>query len=296
MRSLEEVISILNYRGYLRFIPDDVWLKYRYKQIFHKKLNLDYPETFNEKLQWLKLNYKNPICSDMVDKVKAKQYVSDKIGGGYIIPTLGVWNTFNDIEWGHLPNQFVLKCNHDSGGLIICRDRENFDIGNAKRKIEKCLKANYFWHGREWVYKQIVPKVFAETYMEDKSCGQLTDYKFYCFNGKVRCLYVSTGLEDHKTARMGFFDLDFQPLPFKRLDFLLYDTQPEKPKHFDEMLRIAERLSQGFPFLRVDLYEINGRVYFSELTFIPCSGWMLIEPEEWDYIMGSWLELPGACF
>lgn len=293
MRSLEQFLSILNYRGYLKFIPDKVWIKYKYKQVYHRSLNLDCPETFNEKLQWLKLNYKNPVCIDMVDKIKAKEYVSNKIGREYIIPTLGVWNSYNDIEWRHLPDQFVLKCNHDSGGLVICRDKNSLDVKSVKRKIVKCLNTNYFWHGREWVYKQIEPKIFAEIYMEDKNCRQLTDYKFYCFNGEVKCLYVSTGLEDHKTARMGFFDLDFRPLPFKRLDYLPYSIQPEKPKRFEEMLNIAEKLSKGFPFLRVDLYEINDKVYFSELTFFPSSGWMLIDPEEWDYIIGSWLELPS---
>lgn len=293
MKSLREIIDILNYRGCLRFIPDEMWIKYKYKQVFGKSLNLNTPETFNEKLQWIKLNYRNPSCTMMVDKISAKDYVANKIGRGYIIPTIGVWESFEKIDWDRLPKQFVLKCNHDSGGLVICRDKSSLNINNAKRKIVKSLKTNYFWHGREWVYKQIKPRVFAETYMEDNGSKQLTDYKFYCFDGKVRCLYVSTGLENHHTAKMGFYDLDFKPMPFKRMDYQAFDRPPKKPTNFNEMICIAEKLSEGFPFLRVDLYEINSKIYFSELTFIPCSGWMLIEPEEWDYIMGNWLRLPN---
>ncbi len=293
MRSLKEIISILNYRGYLRFIPDKVWIKHRYKQVFNKKLNLHNPQTFNEKLQWMKLYYRNPLCSSMVDKIEAKKYVEKILGGGYCITTLGVWDSFEEIDWDLLPEQFVLKCNHDSGGLVICRDKSKLDKEAARKKINKCLNSNYFWHGREWVYKDIKPRILAETYMESKDSPQLSDYKFYCFDGVVKCLYVSTGLEDHRTARIGFFDLNFESLPFSRTDYCTFDIAPKKPDHFDEMIQIAEKLSEGFPFLRVDLYEINGKIYFSELTFIPASGWMVLNPEEWDLTMGSWLTLPG---
>ena len=292
MRSLKEIIRILNFRGYLRFIPDKVWIEYMYKQVFHKRLDLNNPQTFNEKLQWMKLHYRNPICSTMVDKIEAKKYVENILGGGYCIPTLGVWNSFEEINWDILPEQFVLKCNHDSGGLVICRDKSKLDKEEARKKINKCLKSNYFWHGREWVYKNIKPRILAETYMESADGPQLSDYKFYCFDGVVKCLYVSTGLEDHHTARIGFFDLNFESLPFSRTDFHTFDIAPKKPDHFDEMIQIAEKLSEGFPFLRVDLYEINGKVYFSELTFVPASGWMVLKPEEWDLTMGSWLTLP----
>lgn len=291
MKSIYEIINILNYRGYLRFVPDEVWIRYRYKQVFKKKLDLHCPQTFNEKMQWIKLNYKNPICSEMVDKIQAKKYVDSILGGGYTIPTLGVWDSFDKIDWDLLPDQFVLKCNHDSGGLVICRDKSKLDKGAARKKIMKCLKTNYFWHGREWVYKNIKPQILAEAYMEDSGSRQLNDYKFYCFNGSVKCLYVSTGMENHNTARIGFYDLNFEKMPFCRTDYLTFEHDPKKPDNFEKMIQIAERLSAGFPFLRVDLYEINGKVYFSELTFIPCSGWMTIEPEKWDYIMGEWLKL-----
>ncbi|MDV7750952.1 ATP-grasp fold amidoligase family protein [Enterococcus faecium] len=277
MRSFQEIISILNARGFLRFISDEAWLKDRYKQVFGVPLNLDSPKSFNEKLQWMKLFYRNSKATNMVDKITAKEYVRERLGDEIgIIPTFGVWDSFDDIEWGTLPNQFVLKCNHDSGGLVICRDKEKFDKSAAKKKINKCLKKNYFWHGREWVYKNIKPRILAEKYMENIGETEISDYKFYCFNGEPKFLYVSTGLENHKTARMGFFDLDFNMLPVRRTDYLAFDEPPKKPTQLKEMLVMAQKLSEGFPFLRVDLYEIDGRVYFSELTFIPCSGWMTV--------------------
>lgn len=291
MKSLSEIIDIMNARGYLKFIKDETWIKYRYKRVFQKDLDLENPKTFNEKMQWLKLYYRNPICSDMVDKVKAKDYVKSRLGEEVTIPTLGTWENFFEINWDELPSQFVLKCNHDSGGLVICRDKKSLNIEAAEIKINKCLKRNYFWHGREWVYKNIKPCILAEKYMEDQNNREIRDYKFYCFDGCVKCLYVSQGLENHQTARIGFFDIDFKEMPFRRTDYKGFDVPPKKPEKFKEMLKIAEKLSKGFPFLRVDLYEINGKLYFSELTFIPCSGWMKIEPAEWDYKMGEWIKL-----
>lgn len=291
MKDLYTIVRILNYRGFLRFIPDKVWINFTYKKVFGQKPDLENPRTFNEKMQWMKLYYRNPLCKEMVDKVTAKEYVARICGEKYIIPTLGVWGSFEDIEWEKLPKQFVLKCNHDSGGLVICRDKQSLDIELARKKINKCLKHNYFWHGREWVYKDIKPKILAETYMEDSQSEQLRDYKFYCFNGVVKCLYVSMGMDNHRTAQMGFFDLGFNQL-FSRTDYNKFVVSPSKPKNFDEMICIAEKLSKGFPFLRVDLYEVNGNVYFSELTFIPSGGMARFEPEEWDGIMGTWLELP----
>ena len=291
MKDLYTILRVLNFRGYLKFIPDKTWINFTYKKVFGKKPDLKNPQTFNEKLQWIKLYYRNPLCAEMVDKVTAKEYVASICGEKYIIPTLGVWNRFEDIKWDNLPKQFVLKCNHDSGGLVICRDKQNLDKDLARKKINKCLKHNYFWHGREWVYKDIKPRILAETYMEDSECAQLSDYKFYCFNGVAKCLYVSRGMENHRTAQMGFYDLNFEEI-FSRIDYKKFEVPPQKPQNLDEMIHVAEKLSKGFPFLRVDLYEVNDKVYFSELTFIPSGGMARFEPEEWDRIMGGWLELP----
>ena len=292
MKSLQEIISILNARGLLRFISDESWLKYKYKQVFGDVLDLEHPKTFNEKLQWMKLYYQNDDASRMVDKITAKEYVYEKLGDEIgIIPTYGVWDTFEEINWEELPKQFVLKCNHDSGGSVICRDKDKLDFSAAAKKIKKCLKKNYFWHGREWVYKDIKPRILAEKYMENTGETEISDYKFYCFNGEPRFLFISRGLENHKTARVGFFDLDFNPMPVRRTDYLTFDVPPEKPSQLSKMIDVSRKLSDGFPFLRVDLYEIDGKVYFSELTFIPGSGWMTIDPKEWDLTFGEWLDL-----
>lgn len=288
---MRQIIDSLNARGCLRFIPDKIWLKYKYKQKFGKRLNLDNPKTFNEKLQWMKLYYREPICSIMVDKYEAKKYVSELVGEDYIIPTYGVYDSFDEINFSELPNQFVIKCTHDSGGLVICRDKEKFEINSAKRKINRCLKRNYYWHGREWVYKEIKPRIIVEKYMEDRDARELMDYKFYCFDGKPEFLYISHGLENHATASISFFNLSFHEMPFYRSDYKRFDIPPEKPAKFEDMVQIAAQLSKGFPFLRVDLYQINGQVYFSELTFVPCGGFMPIKPETADIELGKMLKL-----
>jgi len=176
---------------------------------------------------------------------------------------------------------------------VVCRNKNNLDIDAARAKINKSLNTNFYYFGREWVYKNVKPRIIAEKYIsqgENEDC--LTDYKIYCFGGKARFLYVSKGLENHATACMSFYDLDFNRMPFYRSDYKQIETEIEKPKNFDAMISIAEKLSEGIPFLRVDLYNIGGEILFSELTFIPNSGYMPFEPKEWDLKLGELLELP----
>ncbi len=258
-----------------------------------KKLNLNDPQTFNEKIQWLKLYNRKPEYSNMVDKFEAKKIVADKIGGEHIIPTINVWNKFQEIDFDSLPDQFVLKCTHDSGGLVICRDKSQLDIKKAKKKINKSLKRNYYYASREWPYKNVKPRIIAEKFMTDEAnSASLIDYKFYCFDGQPKFLYISKGLENHSTASISFVSLDWEFEPFRRNDFKPFDELPPKPKKFDEMIKIAKKLSAGMSFVRVDLYEINNQVYFSELTFSPCSGLMPFDKEEYDKIIGDMLTLP----
>lgn len=287
-------LSYLSELGLFNHMSDRDYLKRKYQVIMHKELDLDNPQTFNEKLQWLKLYDRKPIYTTMVDKYEVKKYVTSMIGEKYIISTLGIWEHFDDVDFDSLPNQFVLKCTHDSGGLVICKDKSNFDKISAKKKIERCLKRNYYWSGREWPYKNVKPRIIAEKYMEDSIDKKLTDYKFYCFNGVVKFLYVSTGLDNHSTAQMSFYDTQFNKMPFRRSDYRELEHTPKKPCHFAEMIEIAEKLSGDIPFLRVDLYEIDEQIYFSELTFYPCSGLMVTEPEEWDAMLGEWLDLGDA--
>ena len=277
---------------------DIIFLKLKFRIRMGYWMNFNNPKTFNEKLQWLKLHDRKPIYTTMVDKLEAKKYVADIIGEEHIIPTLAVYDRVEEIDFDALPEQYVLKCTHDSGGLVICRDKANLNKEEAIEKLRKSLKSTYFWRNREWPYKNVKPRIIAEKYMEDSTKRMyvaeikgLMDYKFYCFNGVAKYLYVSKGLENHSTARISFLTMDWQFASFVRSDFAPFDTLPEKPSRFDEMVKIANRLSEGHAFLRVDLYQINGQLYFSELTFHPCSGMMPFKPKEWDEKLGNLITL-----
>ena len=273
-------------------LTDKAYIKLEYFRRLHKFPNLKNPKTFNEKLQWLKLYDRKPIYTTMVDKYEAKKYVADIIGEEYIIPTIGAWDKFEDIDFDALPDQFVLKCTHDSGGLAICRDKSKFDIKKARNKINKSLKRNYYWANREWPYKDVKPRIIAEKYMVDESGYELKDYKFFCFNGEMKLLFVAKdrGLETEET-KFDFFDEDFNHLPLTNGH---PNSEPPyfKPDNFDEMKELAEKLSENIPQLRVDFYNINGKIYFGELTFFHWSGLMPFDPPEWDLKIGEFIKLP----
>ena len=273
-------------------MSDKTYLKLLYRERMGKKLNLNNPQTFNEKLNWLKLNDRKAIYTIMVDKYEAKKYVADLIGEEYIIPTIGKWDKFDEIDFDKLPEQFVLKCTHDSGGLSICKSKESFNKEEAKNKINKSLKKNYYYASREWPYKNVKPRIIAEPYLENQKGKGLIDYKFFCFNGIPKFLYISEGLENHETASISFLDVDFKKASFKRKDYKEYEKIPKEPVNFEKMKELSKILSKGITFLRVDFYEIEGRIYFSELTFYPCSGFIPFEPEKYDKIIGDMLILP----
>lgn len=273
-------------------IRDDRYLKLQYRSVFGKPLNLEAPHTFNEKIQWLKIHDRKPEYTMMVDKYEVKKYVADLIGAEYIIPTLGVWERFEDIDFDALPNQFVLKCTHDSGGLAICRNKAEFDIEEARRKINKSLGKNFYWMGREWPYKDVKPRIIAEQYMEDTKTEELRDYKFFCFDGVAKALFIATDRQkEGEEVKFDFYDMDFKHLDFKQ-GHPNAAVSPAKPETFDEMRQLAEKLSKGIPHLRVDFYEVNGKAYFGELTFSHFSGMVPFNPEEWDETFGSWIKLP----
>lgn len=279
----------------LRILPfDKLYLKLLFRYRTGKKLNLKEPQTFNEKLQWLKLNDRKKTYTKMVEKYDAKEYVSNIIGKEYIIPTIGVYDKFDEIDFKNLPNQFVIKCTHDSGGIVICKNKKELDIESAKKKINKSLNKNFFYHGREWPYKNIKPRIIVEKFMKDDKYSSMRDYKFFCFNGKPEIMYLSEGLEDHSTAGMSFFDMNFKLLPLKRKDYHELNYNVEKPKNFEKMKKFAEMLSKDIPHIRVDFYEINGKLFFGELTFYTCSGFVPFEPEEWDYKLGKMINLNGV--
>ena len=270
--------------SFSKLIPDKLYLKLKYRSKTGKKLDFKNPKTYNEKLQWLKLYDRKDIYTTMVDKCEAKKYVAGIIGKEYIIPTIGVYDKFEDIDFKELPKQFVIKCTHDSGGLVICKNKDQLDIDEAREKITDCLKKNYYWRGREWPYKNVRPRILVEKYMEDKSSKTMRDYKFFCFDGKPEIMYLSEGLENHKTARMSFYDMNMH-----LVDCLEYI--PERPKNFEKMKEFSAILSKDIPHLRVDWYEINGKLYFGELTFTTCSGIIPFADENWDRRLGDFIML-----
>ena len=284
---------ILSGQGFYDNMDDEAYLKRKYKACMGKEIHLDSPQTFNEKLQWLKLHDRKPEYTTMVDKYAVKMYVADIIGEKYIIPTLGVWNHFDEIDFDKLPNQFVLKCTHDSGGIVICKDKNKLDLKSAKKKIEKSLKQNYYWSGREWPYKDVKPRIIAEEYMIDESGYELKDYKFFCFNGEPKMMFIAT--DRGSDTKFDFYDMEFNHLPFTN-GHPNANKQIKKPKNYSTMLALSAKLSFGIPHVRVDFANINGKIYFGELTFFHWSGLVPFEPEEWDYKLGSWLKLPERKF
>ena len=281
----------LNELGLYNHLSDDKYVRKEWKVNFGTELNLENPKTFNEKLQWLKINIHKAEYTMMVDKYAVKKYVAEKIGSNYIIPTLGVWDSFEKINFDELPQKFVLKCTHDSGGLVICTNKDLLNKKETQLKLTRCLKRKYYYCHREWPYRNVPPKIIAEEYMQDGKNKALTDYKFYCFNGIPQYLYVSIGLNDHSTARMSFLNTDWTFANFGRTDYKPLESLPPKPDKLNEMLEIAKVLSKDIPFLRVDLYEINGQIYFGELTFTPCAGMMAFDPPEADLEVGKMLDI-----
>ena len=269
-------------------LDDEKYVRFIYKWCFKKKLDLENPKTFSEKLQWIKLYDHNELYTRVVDKYAVKEYIASQIGEEYIIPTIGLWSNFDEIDFEKLPQSFVLKCTHDSGGLVICKDKSNLDIKKARKKIVKSLNRNFFLLGREWPYKGVKPQIIAEPYISDSN-GELNDYKFFCFNGQPKMLFIASdrGID----TRFDFFDMDFNHLPFEQ-GHPNSTKVLKKPDGFDHMKKLAMKLSEGFPEVRVDFYNVDGKIYFGELTLFHFSGFVPFEPEEWDEKIGSWLELP----
>ena len=278
-------------RGWKANVPAEQFLAENYRILMGRKLNLDNPKTYTEKLQWLKLYDHRPEYTTMVDKYAAKQYVAEKIGEEYIIPLLGVWDRAEDIDFDTLPDRFVLKTTHDSGSYVVCKDKSKLDISAARKRMAKFLKRKYYDNNREWPYKNVIPRIIAEEYMEDSRCGELRDYKFFTFGGVPKVLYIAQGRGKGEPTVADFFDMEFNHLPFT-IDHDMADVPPEKPENFALMQALAAKLSAGTPQLRVDFYEVDGKVYFGEMTFFHCSGFEAFHPEQWDKIFGDWVILP----
>lgn len=301
-------IGLANH-GFFDWMKDEQYLSIKYRIIFHKKLNLDNPQTFNEKIQWLKLHDRKPEYTTMVDKYAVKEYVKDIIGEKYIIPTLGVWDRFDEIDFDSLPNQFVLKCTHDSGGLVIVREKSSFDKKAAKKKLEKCLKKNFYYIGREWPYKNVKPCIIAERYLEEKghvvpednnsydddnlrgaNRHGLSDYKFFVFNGKAKFFYITYDRAKNTGTCIDIYDMQFNKIS-ATWGYRNSQYKFVKPDNFVEMVKLAEMLGRNMSHVRVDFYSVNRKIFFGELTFYTWSGFVPILPEEWDYKAGKLLDI-----
>jgi len=278
------------YRGYYNKWTDEKLLKKWFKLMLGYELNLNNPQTFNEKMQWLKLNNRKDIYITMVDKYLVKKYVSDIIGEEYVINTLGVFNSFDEINFDTLPNEFVIKCTHNSGGLIICKDKSKLDINDARKIFDKALKINYFYYGREWPYYNCKPRIIIEPLMKDFKYDYLPVYKFFCFKGEPKIIQVIKN-DKQKNETIDYYDLEWNLLDLRQ-NYPNSTIKIEKPKELDKMIDIVKELAHNeIPFLRVDLYSINNRIYFSEFTFFSDSGIAKFYPEKWDLELGNWIDL-----
>ena len=279
-------------RGKYNDLSDKEYLQLLFGANMGYPLNLENPQTFNEKLQWLKLYDRKPAYTMMADKYAVRAYIAEKLGEEYLIPLLGVWDDPEQVDFEALPDRFVLKCNHNSGlGMCICKDKSKLDVEKVKQGLKKGLQQDYFRPGREWPYKNIKRCIIAEQYMES-SADDLPDYKFHCFNGEPKFVLVcrdrfkATGLTED------FYSVHWERLPLKRPKLPNAKELSPKPEQLKKMIEMAKILSKDIPFVRVDFYEINGKIYFGELTFFPTSGMAPFEPQEWDKTFGDWIELP----
>lgn len=296
--------EFLNSLGIYRHLSDENFVKLAYKSRVGKKINLDNPKSFNEKIQWLKLYDRNPCYTMMVDKLLVKDYVASKIGKEYVVPTIDSWKSVNDIDFEKLPDKFVLKCNHNSGrGMCICDDKSDLNFDMVKEKLQEGICEDYYIKAREWPYKNVNRRILAEKYMEDdnieKYFGEtgthgLIDYKFYCFNGVPKFFYIGyANIKDGcKRDLISYYTLDWKEAPFYRTDHQRLEASPKKPKCFEKMIDLAKTLSENIPFVRVDFFLIQDKIYFSEFTFSPGAGFGVFSPDEWEETLGDWIELP----
>lgn len=272
-----------------RVLPDKLFLRLYYYLKFKSKLDLENPKLFNEKIQWLKLYDRNPKYTKMVDKLEVRKIVSEVLGEEYLIPLIGVYETFDEIDFDNLPDQFVLKCTHDSGGIVICRNRSEFDIEKARTKINNSLNRNYYYLYREWPYKNVKPRIICEKLMVDESNKELKDYKVFCFDGEPKIIQLDYNrFINHQRL---LYDCEWNKVEgyfqYKADESVFF----EKPKVLNTMLELAKKLSKDFRFIRIDFYIINDEIYFGETTFYPEAGFGKFYPEELNELWGSWIKI-----
>lgn len=274
-----------------KHLPDRMAIEIIYHNVFGEKLDLNNPQTFNQKLQWLKLYNRRPEYTTMVDKYRVREYIKETIGGEYLIPILGVWEKAKDIDFDTLPDKFVLKCNHGSACNIICKDKYKLDYRETVKKLNKWMKTDYYKISREWPYKNVPRRIIAEQYLSDPIEGEIRDYKFFCFAGAAKCVKVDFGrFVDHHA---NYYDTEGNLLTIGECACPpVFDKIIRLPQNMNQMRELAEILSRDHPFLRVDFYNVDGKIYFGETTFYPASGFGPFCTDEQDVELGSWLKLP----
>lgn len=272
-------------------LSDKKYIELNYEYTFGRKINLEHPKEYNEKLNWLKLYDRQEKYTNMVDKYAVKNIVGEKIGNEYIIPTIGVWDRFEDIDFTVLPNSFVIKTTHDSGGVVIVKDKEKIDLNEVKKKINKSLKRDYYRLWREWPYKNVKRRIIVEEYLEDNNDKELRDYKFFCFDGKPFIMFIAGNRQKNdEDTYFDFYDMNGTHLNIKN-GHPNSRVQPHLPKNFKKMKELATIISKGIPQVRIDFYEVNGKVYFGEITLFHFAGFVDFEPQKWNNILGNKINL-----
>lgn len=279
-------------RGFFDYVPDEEYIHRMFWAKMGYQLDLARCATFNEKLQWLKLYDRKPLYTSIVDKYEVKKYVSEIIGEKYVVPTLGVWNSIDRIDFGKLPNQFVLKCTHDSGGVCLVKNKDEESVNKAIKTINRSLRRNYYYLYREWPYKHVTPRIIAEQYLNSNTQGGIVDYKIHCFNGEPTIILVCANRYSESGLTEDFYDIKWNHLQVRRPKYRNAVNLIPMPQELDEMIELSRCLSKGFPFLRVDFYIVQHKVYFGELTFFPNGGFEKFIPESFDLEMGKMLQLP----
>jgi len=272
---------------YAPMMSDELYLRIFWFWRNGNEIDLEHPHTFNEKIQWLKLNDRNPEYVRMTDKYEVKEYVAEKIGEQYVIPTIGIYDTYDEIDFAKLPSQFVMKCTHDSGGIEICKDKSIFDFGRSRQHIEKCLSYNYFYYEREYSYKEIKPRIIIEEYMSDCTGSELKDYKIFCFNGEPQIIEVD--IDRSTNHRRNLYTTEWELLDLSICYPKAPEIQIEKPDCIKELLDAARKLSEGIPHVRTDFYVIDNRIYFGEMTFYHGGGYEKFTPDEWNRKLGDYI-------
>ena len=272
--------------------PNKAYIKWNFKIHTGERLDLKNPKTLQEKLSWMKLYYHNPLHTQMVDKYGAREIIKDKIGEEYLVPLLGVYDSFEQIDFDTLPNQFVLKCTHDSGSVVLCKDKSKLDLSAAEKKLTSHLKQNQYYLSREWPYKNVKPRILCEPYLKDEHSVDRPDYKFLCFHGEPKIMLVLSDRGSEETQKMNYYTLDWKLLPITEKVYPNNPIPDRKPEHFEKMIEFARVLSKDIPFVRVDFTCVNGKLYFGELTFYHNGAQRILYPEKYNLILGDWLTLP----